>query len=208
MFRDNAAVIEAVLGELPGGWIGTVLIATNPVDPLCTLASRRLSPDATVLGYSLHDSLRLTEGIAIVLGCAASEVTAWVVGEHGPDMVPLFERTQLHGHPVVLDQRQRHEALTHALNWYDDWQRCGTGMTSALCSGTGIAHMLERLLAETTSVLPACAQLRGEYGLSGVSLGVPVRLGRGSAEVEQWQLTKGELAAMHRSSQVVAGVVG
>nr|MDT0526498.1 beta-ketoacyl synthase N-terminal-like domain-containing protein [Streptomyces sp. DSM 41633] len=70
----NAAILRETLDVLPSGWGGTLLIATNPVDQLCMLARRVLSPEATVLGYTLNDSLRLAQSIALEIGCHPSRV--------------------------------------------------------------------------------------------------------------------------------------
>lgn len=202
MAEANAAVLDDVLSAVPRGWPGTAVIASNPVDPLCTLVARELR-SATVLGYTLQDSLRLAEGIAEAVGERPNDVHAWAIGEHGPHMVPLFDRTLIRGRAVRLTRDQRERAVTHALRWYDTWQRCRTGLTSALSSAAGLAHVVARLAGTAPCVLPASAPLSGQYGLSGLSIGVPVRLHRGTAEVVEWPLTGRERAALHRSAEVV-----
>ncbi|MFE6054260.1 hypothetical protein ACFQ6N_26205 [Kitasatospora sp. NPDC056446] len=205
---ENAVILEQVLAALPAHWPGTLVLATNPVDPLCTLAARSLPAGATVLGYTLNDSLRLRRGVALALGVHRHRVSAWAVGEHGPHTVPLFDRVRLDGRPVPLDAAQRDSAAGYAREWYGRWQRLGTGRTSSWASGAGIAALVRAVLADTRTLLPVSAALHGEYGLSGLSLGVPALVGAGRAEVVEWELTRDQLAGLRTAAGVVAAAVG
>ena len=102
--RDNAAILAPLLDALPAGWPGTLILVTNPVDPLCTWAQRRTGLERTrLLGYTLNDSLRLRTGIGRALGVAPGRVEAWTVGEHGDLAVPLWDRVTVNGERVALD---------------------------------------------------------------------------------------------------------
>ena len=202
--RENTAVLEETLAVLPARWRGTLVVATNPVDPLCTLAARALPPGATVLGHTLNDSLRLAQGIGVALGCHPGQVEAWTLGEHGPHTVPLFDRVRVDGRPVRLNAAQRGLAVAHTREWYGRWQRLGTGRTSSWASGAGPAALVRAVLARSRTLLPVSAPLNGEYGLSGLSLGVPALVGGGRADVVEWRLTPGQLRALHTAAAVVA----
>ncbi|MFJ9159847.1 malate dehydrogenase [Streptomyces griseoviridis] len=202
---SNAAILRETLDVLPSGWGGTLLIATNPVDQLCMLARRVLSPEATVLGYTLNDSLRLAQSIALEIGCHPSKVGAWAIGEHGPHTVPLFDRVTLDGRPLELAESQQKRATDRTKDWYDVWQRLGTGRTSTWASGSGLTALARALLSPTRTLLPASLPLSGEYGLTGVSLGVPALVGRGGAEIVEWQLTAGQSRALRAAAEAVTG---
>lgn len=203
-FAQNVALLDAVLSELPRRWSGVLVIATNPVDPLCTFAARRLGPAATVLGYCLNDSLKLAEGVAIATGRVNSGITSWVLGEHGPHMVPLRERVRIDGHKVDLSQEQWTVAVDHLRTWYQRWQRHRTGTTSMWATGAGIARLITAFVTSEPSILPVCVRLSGQYGVDGVCLGAPVVLGDGAYRIEEWLLTAQQRHEIRVAAQVVA----
>ena len=93
--EDNARIMEQTLDLLDPSWGGILLVVTNPVDPLCTWAQQRSGLDRRrVIGYTLNDTLRLRTGIAKALGVEIGSVEAWVIGEHGDNSVPLYDRVQ------------------------------------------------------------------------------------------------------------------
>ena len=117
--RDNAAILAPLLQRVADGWPGTVILVTNPVDPLCTWAQRRTGVERTrLLGYTLNDSLRLRTGIGRALGVAPGRVEAWTVGEHGDLAVPLWHRVTVDGERVALGDAQRQEVLAFVGGWY------------------------------------------------------------------------------------------
>jgi malate dehydrogenase len=202
---DNLAILDELLAALPPGWAGTLMIATNPVDVLVTAARRALPAAATVMGYVRNDSFRLAEAIGAVLGRPAAEVVAWVIGEHGPGMVPLFDRVTVAGVPVALTPPQRDAALRAAVEWYDVWQRYRTGRTSVWTTGHGLADLVAGYLGERPSTQPVCLPVDGRYGIAEpVCLGLPARLGGGRVEVEEWPLAPDQIDQLHRAAAGVA----
>jgi malate/lactate dehydrogenase len=204
--RDNAAILAPLLEALPTGWPGTLILVTNPVDPLCTWAQRRTGLERTrLLGYTLNDSLRLRTGIGRALGVAPGRVEAWAVGEHGDLAVPLWDRVTVDGERVVLDDRHRGEVMAFVGDWYVRHVALDSGRSSTWTSGLGIARMVRACLDEDGAELwPASLTLTGEYGVDGVSLSVPVRLGGGGARcVEEWELSSAERDALHAGARFV-----
>jgi malate/lactate dehydrogenase len=204
--RDNAAILAPLLDGLPPGWPGTVILVTNPVDPLGTWAQRRTGLERPrLLGYTLNDSLRLRTGIGRVLGVAPGRVQAWMVGEHGDLAVPLWDRVTLDGAALALDDAQRAEVMAFVSGWYVRHVALNSGRSSTWTSGLGIARMVRACLdPEGDELWPASIMLRGEYGLDGVSLSVPVRLGGGGARaIEEWELGAGEVTALHAGARFV-----
>jgi malate/lactate dehydrogenase len=121
--RDNAEILASVTARLPPDWPGTLIVVTNPVDPLCTWLQARLGLDRRrALGYTANDTLRLRTAVGDQLGVASSRVEAWVIGEHGDACVPLLDRVRVDGDLVALSSTQAHAA--------EDFLRAGTSATS------------------------------------------------------------------------------
>jgi malate dehydrogenase len=204
--RDNAAIVAPLLDGLPAGWPGTVILVTNPVDPLGIWAQRRTGLERTrLLGYTLNDSLRLRTGIGRVLDVAPGRVQAWMVGEHGDLAVPLWDRVALDGAAVALDDAQRAAVMEFVSGWYARHVALDSGRSSTWTSGLGIARMVRACLDPVGDELwPASIMLCGEYGLDGVSLSVPVRLGGGGARrIEEWALSGEERARLDEAARYV-----
>jgi len=178
----NAAILAPLLDQLPTGWGGTVIVVTNPVDPLCTWAARRTGLDRTrLLGYTLNDSLRLRTGIGRVLGVSPGRVDAWAIGEHGDLSVPLWDRVSVDGRPVVLDAAARSAVREFVNGWYVRHVALDSGRSSTWTSGLGVSRMVRACVDPSGDELwPASVMLEGEYGVDGVSLSVPVTLGGGA----------------------------
>jgi malate dehydrogenase len=202
--RDNAKILRAVTAALEPD--ATLLVVTNPVDPLCTWIQRERGLDRRrVIGYTANDGLRLRTAIGDVLGVASSRVDAWVVGEHGDACVPLLDRVQVDGEPVTLSGEQRRAAEDFVRGWYVRHVALDSGRSSTWTSGHMIARMVAALLGPPTGApWPASVVLAGEYGIDGVALSVPVTLGGGGvAAIHEWELTAGETAGMHAGARVV-----
>jgi malate dehydrogenase len=215
--RDNAEILGGVadlLARAGDSFAGVVIVVTNPVDPLCTILRERAGLDRRrVLGYTFNDSLRLRTGIANALGVDPGSVEAWVLGEHGDACVPLFERVRVDGVEVTLAADERAGAEEFLRSWYLRHVALDSGRTSTWTSGLGLARMVQAIARDTRELWTASVVLEGEYGLEGVSLGVPVSLGRqGVREIHEWPLEPAEREALAGAADVVrdavAGVAG
>ncbi len=199
----NADVLAGIveLFEANAPWPGVLVVVTNPVDPLCTWIQARTGIDrGRVLGYTLNDSLRLRTGIEKALGLDAGVVEAWVLGEHGDECVPLFDRVRAAGEPVELSPEQRAEAEEFLRSWYVRHVALDSGRSSTWTSGVGVARMVAAIAADADELWPASIVLRGEYGVDGVSLSVPAVLGRRGAQIREWTLAPDEQAAFLRGA--------
>jgi len=186
-------------------WRGLLVMVTNPVDPLCTLLWRRTGIDRhRIVGYTLNDTLRLRTGIGRALGVEPGRVDAWVLGEHGDASVPLLDRVRVDGKPVELTAGQRAAAEEFLRTWYVRHVALDSGRTSTWTSGLGVARIVDAILRPAPGIWPASVVLAGEYGIDGVSVGVPVSLGRGGVEeIHEWELAPDDLAALQRSAALV-----
>ncbi len=201
----NLRIFDEVADALEPDWPGVLVVATNPVDPLVTHLQRRTGIDRRrIVGYTINDSLRLRYGIAQALELTPDRVTAWVVGEHGDRCVPLFSRVCIDGDPVDLSPAVRADALRYLLDWYPSWVSLGVTRTSTWTSGHGIARMIQAIVAGSHATWPASFVPGGEYGVSGVAIGLPVELGPGGVErVRRWELPPDELEALRSAARYV-----
>jgi malate/lactate dehydrogenase len=204
---ENARILGELADALAAaGWRGSVVLVSNPVDALATRLQHALGEQrATVIGCSLNDSLRLRVAIARSLGCAAADVEAWSVGEHGPHAVPLLSRVRVGGVRVVLTAAQRAQVEADVRGFYDRWQALGTGRTTVWSTAWGIATLVRALLRGDARPWPASMLLHGEYGVEGICLTAPLlfRGGRGAARVLEWRLAQREADAVAVAAEVV-----
>jgi malate dehydrogenase len=203
---DNARILSPLLDAVPPGWPGVLIVVTNPVDPLCTWAQRSTGLDRRqVLGYTLNDSLRLRTAIAKRLRAAPGSVDAWTLGEHGDGAVPLLSRgVRVNGNPVSLDAREAADVRQWLQDWYVRHVALDSGRSSTWTSGLGIARMVAAV-AGGDELWTASVILAGEYGINGVSLSVPVRLGAGGVqEIVEWPLAPDEQNGLQAAAGIVA----
>jgi len=204
----NALIADELADGLPAGWNGAIVVVTNPVDPLVTRLQRRTGLDRRrVLGYTVNDSLRLRTGFAKALGVPPGSVEAWVLGEHGDESVPLFDRVAVNGAPVHPTPAQAAAAEEYYRSWYPIHVALDSGRSSTWTSGLGVARMVAAL-GGAGELWPASVVLEGEYGIDGVAVTVPVTIGHGgAAEIREWELEPAELQALRASAEFVRTAV-
>jgi malate/lactate dehydrogenase len=204
--RDNLEIVQAVTAALTADWPGTIVMVTNPVDPLCTWLRGALAIDRRrLVGYTANDSLRLRTAVGGALGVPSSRVDAWVIGEHGDGCVPLLDRIRVDGAAVALSAEQQRAAEDFVRGWYIRHVALDSGRSSTWTSGHGIARMVAALLGPPAGDLwPASVVLEGEYGIDGVALTVPVTLGDGGVvAIHEWELSAAQDAAFRAGAEVV-----
>jgi malate/lactate dehydrogenase len=204
----NAAILAPLLDLMGPSWRGTLIVVTNPVDPLCTWAQRRTGLERRrLLGYTLNDSLRLRTAVRQALGAGPGRVEAWTVGEHGDRAVPLLDRLELNGRRVALNDAQRARVLEFIGGWYTRHVALDSGRSSTWTSGLGVARMVAACLSPKGPELwPASVMLKGEYGIDGVSLSVPVTLAAGGAqEIHEFALSGQQAEALQAGAEFVRG---
>jgi malate/lactate dehydrogenase len=206
--RENAGIVRTVTAAIAAtpGWPGTLVVVTNPVDPLCTWLQDALGLDRRrVVGYTANDSLRLRTAIGDALGVPSSRVDAWVIGEHGDACVPLLDRVRVDGEPVTLSPAQQRAAEDFVRGWYVRHVALDSGRSSTWTSGHGIARMIADLLGPPApEPWPASVVLEGEYGIDKLALTVPVTLGNGGVvAIHEWDLSEEQVAGLRAGADVV-----
>ncbi|HNV85828.1 MAG TPA: malate dehydrogenase [Candidatus Omnitrophota bacterium] len=190
-----------------------LLIVTNPLDVMTQLAWKRSGfENRRVFGMAgVLDSVRYGYFIARELGISVRDVRAMVLGGHGDSMVPLPRYSTVNGIPLeTLVPAEKIEAINHKT------RNGGAEIVNLLKTGSAFyapsssaCAMVEAILRDSGRILPCSVYLEGQYGLSGVYCGVPVKLGRqGVLEVLELPLTGPESEALRRSSEEVSRNAG
>ncbi|MFE3022058.1 malate dehydrogenase [Streptomyces sp. NPDC059256] len=204
----NAEILRPYFREiakLSADWPGHVIVVTNPIDVFSGWLQRhaQIAP-SRILGYSWNDSLRLRVAAAQVLGADAADTSAWVIGEHGDAFIPLFHRILVAGRHVRMSAHQRDIVLTDLRSFYDRWSRLGIPRTTAWTTAGGVARMILDITQRRQSDWTASTALNGEYGLTDVSVGIPVAIdAQGVLSVVEWALEEPEQAALQRAACLI-----
>jgi len=203
------SVVEGVVRQSPDA---ILIMVTNPLDAMAQAAYRISGfPKERVVGMAgILDSGRMSTFVAQELGVSVDNVHALVLGGHGDTMVPLPRYTTVASIPLPeLLPRERIEAINQRT------RDGGIEIVNLLRSGgayyapsAAVVQMVEAILKDQKKILPCSVLLEGEYGLRGVFVGVPVKLGaRGVEQIIELQLTSEERAALHASAAAVRELV-
>lgn len=182
-----------------------VITAVNPVDALnyafwLTGGFERRQ----LIGYSLNDTLRFREFAAQAKGVAVSRVEGLAIGEHGFTQVQLFSSVRIDGRPVSFSDEEKQRMREAYRAFFEKLEGLKAGRTTGWTCAVGLAALTRAIVNDTGEVLAGSAILEGEYGQQGLSMGVPVRLGRtGIQEILEWELTPDERAALERSAETL-----
>jgi len=215
MTRDELlAVNSRIVGEVVARAVAAspdaiLVCVTNPLDVMTDLAWKRSGlSSARVMGMGgVLDSARFAYFIAEATGASISEVEALVVGAHGDAMVPLPRLSTVAGRPLteLLPAEEVDEVVRRTVFGGAEVVSLLKTGSAFYAPGVSVAAMVEALLSEESSVLPACVRLEGAYGISGVHMTVPAVLGRaGVLAVPELALEPAELAAVRASAATIA----
>jgi malate dehydrogenase len=182
-----------------------VITATNPIDPLNYATWKVGGFDRHhVVGYSINDSLRFREMVARTKGVKVGLVQATVIGEHGSSQVPLFSSVRLEGRPVAFSGEERSKILAEIPDILRRYEELQAGRTAGWTSAVGLAALVQAVRDDTREVFPCSVVLDGEYGHRGLSMSVPVVLGReGVREIPEWELEADEQTGLKRTVGVL-----
>ncbi|MDM8148768.1 malate dehydrogenase [Priestia megaterium] len=190
-----------------------IIVLTNPVDAMTyTVFKESGFPKNRVIGQSgVLDSARFRTFVAQELNISVKDITGFVLGGHGDDMVPLVRYSYAGGIPLeTLIPKARLEAIVERT------RKGGGEIVNLLGNGSAyyapaasLVEMTEAILKDQRRILPAIAYLEGEYGYNGIYLGVPTVLGAaGIEQVIELELTDSEKASLDQSAKSVKTVMG
>ncbi|HYV97625.1 MAG TPA: malate dehydrogenase [Gemmatimonadaceae bacterium] len=190
-----------------------VIVVSNPLDVMCYVAKAVTGfPRERVLGMAgVLDTARYRAFLAEALDVSVRDIQAMVLGGHGDTMVPLISYTTVSGIPVTqLIAKDKLDAIV------DRTRNGGAEIVKHLKTGSayyapssGAVQMAEAIAFDQKRILPCAAWLDGEYGMSGLFLGVPCKIGAGGLEkVIEVTLTDAERASLAKSADAVREPMG
>jgi malate dehydrogenase len=203
------AVVEAVVKLSPNA---ILIMVTNPLDAMAH-AALKLSkfPKHRVIGMAgVLDSARMSAFVAAELNVSVENVTSFVLGGHGDDMVPLVRYSTVAGIPLpALLPKEKIDAIVTRT------RKGGAEIVNLLKTGSAyyapsaaVFEMVDAILKDKEKILPCAAYLEGEYGIKGLFMGVPVKLGaKGIEQIIVIKLEPDEQAALEKSAAAVRELI-
>jgi malate dehydrogenase len=214
LVRTNADIVKHVSLEIKRHCPDAiVLVVSNPLDVMCWVAKQVTGfPRERVLGMAgVLDTARYRAFLAEALDVSVEDIQAMVLGGHGDTMVPLVSYTTVSGIPVtqLLDKATLDKIVERTRNG-------GAEIVAFLKTGSAyyapsaaVTQMVEAIAHDKKRILPCAAWVQGEYGVSGVYLGVPCKLGRrGLEQILEVKLSAEEQAALKQSAEAVKETMG
>ena len=202
-------VVENAMSKSPNC---ILLIVTNPLDAMAQQALNVSElPSHRVVGMAgILDTARFRSFIATELDVSVEAISAWVLGGHGDTMVPVAGSTTVGGTPItkLISAKRLSELIQRTKDG-------GAEIVGLLKTGSAyyapsaaITQMVESILFDKKEILPCTAMLSGQYGISNLYVGVPVKLGaNGVEEIIEFTLTEEESSALSKSADAVKELI-
>ena len=212
LVATNEAIVTAVTKEaMKRSPKAVLVVVSNPLDAMCHVA-RAVSrfPKHRVVGMAgILDTARFSAFIAQELEVSVRDVTAMVLGGHGDQMVPVVSATTVGGIPLAeLVSKPRIRKLVQRTRFGGGELVNLLGTSAWYAPGAAAAQMVDAICLDQKRVLPCTAYLEGEYGIRGLYMGVPVKLGAGGVEeIQRLKLTADEKKMLRASAASVREVV-
>ncbi|MFZ3211629.1 MAG: malate dehydrogenase [Terriglobales bacterium] len=213
LLNTNYKIMQDVVGKVVSNSPNCILIiVSNPLDAMAQAAFKisGFSRNRVIGMAGVLDSARFRAFIAMELGVSVENVTAFVLGGHGDTMVPLPRYSTVAGVPITeLMEKSTIERLVQRT------RDGGAEIVKYLKTGSAyyapsaaVTEMVEAIIKDKKKILPCAAYLEGEYGIHGLFVGVPCKLGaRGIEDVWEIRLTDEEMAALKKSADSVKELV-
>ena len=213
LVSTNEAIVSSVTKEAVKHSPDAILVVvSNPLDAMCHVAkAASRSKKHRVVGMAgILDTARFSTFIAQELDVSVKDVTAVVLGGHGDQMVPVVSATNVGGVPLPeLLPKSRISKLVERTKVGGGELVSLLGTSAWYAPGAAAAQMVDSICLDEKRVLPCTAYLEGEYGISGLYMGVPVKLGAaGVEEIVKLRLTADEKKMLRTSAAAVREVVG
>jgi malate dehydrogenase len=203
------SVTEAAIAQSPAA---VLIVVSNPLDAMCHVAKNVSGwPKERVFGMAgILDTARFSTFIAWETGSSVKDVTAMVLGGHGDQMVPVVSATTVGGIPLrrLVGEDKLQELVERTAKGGGEIVNL-LGTSAWYAPGAAAAQIVEAIMLDQHRVLPCTAYLEGEYGIDGLYMGVPVKLGAtGIEEIVELELSEDERAMLNESADAVREVVG
>ncbi|GBD22288.1 Malate dehydrogenase [bacterium HR28] len=212
LLRVNMNIVRSVTEQAaPLSPNAVIIVVTNPLDAMCHVALEASGfPSERVIGQAgVLDAARFRTFVAMELGVSPRDVHAMVLGGHGDTMVPLPRYTTVSGIPITqLIPPERIQAIVERTRDGGGEIVRLLGTSAFYAPAASVAEMVEAVLLDENRVLAASTYLTGQYGITDLYVGVPIKLGAGGVkQVIEIELTDEERAALHRSAAAVRELV-
>ena len=189
-----------------------LIIVSNPLDAMCHVAHRisGFSKNRVIGMAGILDTARFRTFLAEAAEVSVESVVAVVMGGHGDTMVPLVRYTSVAGIPItdVLDQATIDAIVQRTRDGGAEIVKYLKTGSAFYAPSSSVVEMVESILKDKKKVLPCAAYLEGEYGVNGLFVGVPVKLGsRGIEKIYELNLEESESAALKKSAHAVQELV-
>ncbi len=209
LVNTNAGIMKSVCEQVkltsPNA---IVIVVSNPLDVMCYVAKQVTGfPRERVIGMAgVLDTARYCAFLAMAMDVSVKDIRAMVLGGHGDTMVPLVSYTSVSGIPVtqLLDKPTLDAIVQRTRDGGAEIVKYLKTGSAYYAPSAGAVQMVEAIVNDQKRILPCAAWLTGEYGMSGLYLGVPCKLGRNGLEkVIEVELSPDERAALEKSAQAV-----
>jgi malate dehydrogenase len=213
LLAANKEIVTEVTSEVSRRSPDSIIICvTNPLDAMCHVTLEESGfPRQRVVGMAgILDSARFRTFLAWELGVSVRDVTGFVLGGHGDTMVPVTSYTNVAGVPVAqkIDKMRLDEIVQRTRDGGAEVVKLLKAGSAYYAPAAAVAEMIDSILLDQKRVLPCAAYCDGEYGIEGLFVGVPVKLGtEGVEEIMEIDLSDEEKQDLHRSAGAVRELV-
>jgi malate dehydrogenase len=209
LLNTNAGIVKAVCEQVKRTSPKSVIVmVSNPLDVMCYVAKQVTGfPRERVLGMAgVLDTARYRSFLAEAMDVSVEDIQAMVLGGHGDTMVPLISYTTVSGIPVtqLLDRKALDAIVDRARNGGAEIVKFLKTGSAYYAPSSAAVQMCEAIALDKKRILPCAAWLEGEYGMKGLFLGVPCKIGRNGLEkIIEVELSSAERVALGKSAEAV-----
>jgi len=213
LIETNAKIVKSVTDQvIKHSPDAVIIVVSNPLDVMtyCAYLTAKINPNKVFGMAGILDTARYKAFIATELNVSPKDIQAVLMGGHGDTMVPLPRYTTVAGIPVTeLIAEDKLNAIIERTKKGGGEIVKLLGTSAWYAPGAAAAQMVEAIVRDQKRIFPVCAWLQGEYGLSDIYLGVPVKLGKGGIEeIIELKLNEAEKALLDDSAKAVKDVMG
>jgi len=214
LLNTNYKIMQDVVGKVVANSPNCILIiVSNPLDAMAQAAYKisKFNRERVIGMAGVLDSARFRTFIAEELKVSVENVTAFVLGGHGDTMVPLARYSTVAGIPIteLMDKATLDRLIQRTRDGGAEIVKYLKTGSAYYAPSAAVTEMVEAILKDKKKILPCAAYLEGEYGVTGLFVGVPCKLGaKGLEQIIQIKLTPDEQAALQKSADSVKELVG
>jgi malate dehydrogenase len=200
----NMNIVKSVVEQIaPKSPDAIIIVVTNPLDAMTQVAWQVSKfPKNRVMGMAgVLDTARFRTFLAMELGVSVTDITAFVLGGHGDTMVPVPEMTTVGGQPVtkLIKKERLDEIIARTRDGGAEIVKL-LNTSAWYAPSAAVVEMVDAILCDKKKVLPVSALLEGQYGVNGLFVGVPAKIGAAGVEqVIEVELTAGQRAELQKS---------